>query len=367
MATPDELRRRVIEVGQAAGLDRVGVASAAAFTEVRDHMESRISEGMSARLGFTFKDPGLATDVSQSLPWARRLVVGARSYLPEAGRAPIRSRHGRIARFAVADPYAPLRAGLEEIAAVLRGNGHQAEVLVDDDRLVDRAAAVRAGVAWWGKSTMALTPGLGPWFVIGSVVTDAELAVDQEMIRDCGTCDACLPACPTGALLRPGVLDARRCLAAIAQSPGVIPREWRPAMEDRLYGCDECLDACPPGFRLLGDSQEERGSVELSWLLIAADTTLMDRFRHFYLPNRSPRVLRRNALVAMGNDGDGVFFAPLALHVGHRDWLLRVHATWALARLDDPRAEAVISHQLAREHHPRVRHELETELEAFSD
>ena len=139
--------------------------------------------------------------------------------------------------------------------------GHRAAVLCDDSRLVDRAAAVRAGVGWWGKSTMVLAPGHGPWLLLGSVVTDASLPPDTPMARDCGTCAACLPACPTGALVAPGVLDARRCLAALAQSPGAIPREFRRAMGDRLYGCDDCLEACPPGQRArLAARRRRRGA-----------------------------------------------------------------------------------------------------------
>ncbi|HEX7100345.1 MAG TPA: tRNA epoxyqueuosine(34) reductase QueG [Acidimicrobiia bacterium] len=357
-----DLRARAIQAGLAAGLDQIGVAGAEPFDDVRQALEARLASGAAGRLRFTFKDPTRATDVRRSFPWARRLVVGIRSYLPEAGTAPRRPGHGRIARFAVGDPYPPLRHGLEAIAEVLRQAGAQAEVLVDDDRLVDRGAAVRAGVAWWGKSTMAITPGLGPWFVIGSVVTDAELDVDEPMRRGCGTCDACLPACPTGALVAPGVLDARRCLAAIAQSPGVIPREFREAMGDRLYGCDDCLDACPPGTRLRIRSAAERGSVDLRWVLEAADETLLSRFSHFYIPRRSPRFLRRNALVAMGNDGDPGLLQIVAFHAGHPDWLLRAHAVWALARIGGEAVRPLLEQLRARERHPDVRAELEAEL-----
>lgn len=362
MGSSDALALRLVAAGTEAGLDRVGVASAEPFPRVAETMVERIRGGLSAGLGFTFKDPAGATDPSAGFPWARALVVGIRSYLPEAGRALPRRGHGRIARFAVDDPYSPLRRALGEMAAILREGGYRAEVLADDDRLVDRAAAVRAGVAWWGKSTMALAPGVGPWFVIGSVVTDAELEVGEPMVRDCGTCTACLPACPTGALVAPGVLDARRCLAAIAQGPGLIPRQWRSALDDRLYGCDECLDACPPGTRLSVASTEERGSVDLAWVLTAADRTLLERFGHFYLPGRSPRILRRNALVAMGNDGDPAFFDLIALHVGHRDWLLRAHAVWALGRLRAPGSKALLAQRQPHERDGRVLVELEAEL-----
>ncbi len=357
------LRDELVAVGTRAGLDRVAVAGSGPFDDVRRDIEDRLATGMSGQVRFTFKNPRRATDLSLSFEWADRLVVGIRSYLPEAGTAPIRPGHGRIARFAVDDPYLPLRRGLAAVAARLAEEGHRAEILVDDDRLVDRGAAVRAGLGWWGKSTLVITPGLGPWFVIGSVVTDAPLPLDEPMTRTCGTCDACLPACPTGALVAPGVLDARRCLSALAQSSGVIPRQWRAAMGDRLYGCDECLQACPPGSRLAQNADRERGSVDLTWLLGASDATLLDRFSHFYIPRRSPRYLRRNALVAIGNDG-GEDFVPLVIeHTAHPDWLLRLHAVWALGRLGGPRVEPVLRARGEVEDNDEVRGEISIELD----
>lgn len=345
-----------------AGLDRVGVAEVEPFEDVRREMDRRLATGLTGRLRFTYKDTALATDVSRSFPWARRLVVGLRAYLPDAGTAIPQAGRARVARFAVDDAYVPLRAGLVAIAEALEQRGNRAEILIDDDRLVDRAAAVRAGVVWWGKSTMAITPGLGPWFLIGSVVTDTDVEIDEPMRRGCGTCDACLPACPTGALIEPGVLDASRCLAALAQSPGILPRRWRTAMGDRLYGCDECLTACPPGDRLSIRSTRPRGSVDLRWVLAAGDDTLLDRFPHFYLPDRNPRFLRRNALVAVGNDGDQGFLDVVGAYAGHPDWLLRAHAVWALGRIGGTAARMVLEDRARRERTPEVREEIELEL-----
>lgn len=315
----------------------VGVADAGPFPEVHQEMARRVSAGLRARLGFTYRDIGVSTDPQVSFPWARRLVTGLRPYLPEAGSpGPAVPGTGRIARFAVDDHYEPLRRGLGEVAAVLRAAAFRAEVLVDDSRLVDRAAAVRAGIAWWGKSTMALAPGAGPWFLIGSVVTDAPLPPSTPMERGCGSCAACLPACPTGALVAPGVLDARLCLAAVAQAPGVIPRHLREPMGDRIYGCDECLDACPPGHRILAAATRRQGRVDLAGLLETTDETLLAEYGHLYLPRRHPRYLRRNALVALGNAGDETNHPVVLRHLHHPDWLLRAHAVWAVDRLMGP-------------------------------
>jgi len=190
---------------------------------------------------------------------------------------------------------------------------------------------------------MVLAPGAGPWLLLGSVVTDAVLPADAPMARDCGTCDACFPACPTGALVAPGILDARRCLAALAQSAGAIPREWRPAMGDRVYGCDDCLEACPPGRkRLLAAGVNGRGRVDLLDLLAADGEALLRRFGHFYLPGRQPRYLRRNALVALGNSGGPGAEECAAGFLAGADPLLRAHAAWALGRLGGPAARAAL-------------------------
>jgi epoxyqueuosine reductase len=343
-----------------AGLSGFGVAAAGAFADSRRVMEERREAGLHGGLRFTYRDPVTATDPRASFPWAERLVVGSWDYLPTAG-SPGRPRPGtgRVGRFATADHYRPLRAGLEAVAGVLRGAGHRAEVLCDDGRLVDRAAAVRAGIGWWGKSTMVLCPGHGPWVLLGSVVTDAPVAESGPTARDCGSCTACLPACPTGALVAPGVLDARRCLAAVTQQPGPIPPALRRAMGDRLYGCDACLEACPPGRRRLASATREEGRVDLRALLAADDASLRKRFGHFYIPGRRLRYLRRNALVALGNAGGEGAVSVAAAYLGHSDPLLRGHAAWALGARGGRDAREALRAAVAREGDPSVREEID--------
>ena len=370
------LRGRLEKIGKESGLDRVGFAGTDAFPEVEATMRRRLSDGMTATLGFTYNDPGLATAPRLSFPWGKTLVVGARAYLPEAGSPdpagasgfPLDASSeswetspdqpsGRVSRVAAGDGYQPLRHGLERVATVLRAEGFRAEVLCDDNRLVDRAAAVRAGLGWWGKNTMVLIPGIGPWAVIGSVITDAHLVPSKTLDRDCGACSACLPACPTGALVAPGVLDAERCLAAWAQRPGLVPPEYRIAMGDRLYGCDDCLVACPPGGKLLRSSHIAGGRFDLEAILRASDRTLLTRFGHWFIPHRDPRIVRRNALIAAGNSSNHAMIPPVALYAAHPDWVLRAHAAWALARLGGEGARAVLDQRLSEEDDVRVRAE----------
>ncbi len=328
-ASVDRLRA----TGLSAGLVRVEIADVAPFPDVEHTLRERKRTGLAADLTFTYNHPERSTDIRRSLPWAESLVVGAATYLPAAGTPEASPDHGRIARFMVDGGYEKLRAGLEAVARVLLEAGHRAEVVSDDNRLVDRAAAVRAGVGWWGKNAMVLVAGFGPWTLLGSVVTDASLPRSPPDRRGCGSCQACLPACPTGALVEPGVLDARRCLAALLQAPGPIPEWIRPLVGDRIYGCDDCLDACPPGGRLLASATRARGTVELAWLLRAGDAELMEHLDRLYLPRRRPAVLRRNALVAVGNVRPPNALDLIRPYLGHRDPVLASHARWAADRL----------------------------------
>lgn len=349
------------------GLVGLGVSPADPFPDVRAEMERRRSEGLSGKLRFTYTDTEVATDVRSSFPWAESLVVAASTYLPAAGDpGPAREQTGRIARFATEDHYHELRAGMAALADALEAVGGNAEILIDDNRLVDRAAAVRAGVGWWGKNTMVLAPKYGPWLLLGAVVTDIGLDPTQPMARDCGTCTACIPACPTGALDQAGVLDATRCISYWAQMPGPIPHELRIPWADRVYGCDDCLEACPPGQRWMEDAApDSRGRVDLVELLGASDDALLDSFGHFYIPRRNPVFLRRNALVALGNSGGSGSVAIAIRYLGDRDPLLRSHAAWALGRRGGHDARRALESALPGEEDSGVRAEIDSALNAL--
>lgn len=340
------LRDLVADAGYAGGLERVGCTDVATFPEVRRALQDRRDAGQHAGMSFTFRNPARSTDPTRLLRQARTLVVGARGYLeprPVRPAGPVAA----VARYAWRDHYAELRGGLDAMANVLRQHGHRAAVFVDDNALVDRAAAHRAGIGWWGRNSNLLVPGSGSWFVLGSVVTDAELPVAAEPVADgCRTCTRCVTACPTGAIVADGVIDARRCLAWLVQHTGVFPREHRIALGDRIYGCDDCQEVCPPGRRDATDADgatPPSGSPPDAWVPVldlldpaVTDDQLLARFGRWYVPQRDPRHLRRNALVVLGNVGDAsepVQRATLERWCGDGDELLRAHAVWAAARL----------------------------------
>jgi epoxyqueuosine reductase len=325
--------------GLDAGLDAVEVATAEPFVEVRTTLVERKAAGLHGGMSFTYRSPERSTDPGRALPDARALVVGARSYLTDEPPMTVDGPAGRVARYAWDDHYTALKEGLSAIGAVLKDAGWRARVVADDNALVDRAAAHRAGIGWWGKNANLLLPGLGSWYVLGSVITDAPLATTAEAVEDrCGTCTRCIVACPTGAITAPGVVDARRCLSWLLQAEGVFPVEHRAALGDRIYGCDECQDVCPPNRRapIARPTGAERPWAPLLELLDDDDAIVLAWADRWYIPRREVRYVRRNALVVLGNVGDGTdpaVAAVLRRHLAHPDPLLRAHAVWAARRL----------------------------------
>jgi epoxyqueuosine reductase len=352
-ASAAALAAEVCEIGRAAGLAAVGVTSAAPFEQARRVLEEGKAAGRHGGMAFTYRNPTRSTDPTSALPSARALVVGARAYRPDTPAEPAGRPHGRVARYVRDDAYGALALGLEAVAERLRAEGYRAVVVADENALVDRAAAHRAGLGWYGKSSNLLLPGQGSWFVLGSVVTDAPLPADDEPVADgCGSCRRCLDGCPTGAIVAPGVVDARRCLAWLVQSPDPFPVELREALGDRLYGCDDCQEVCPPNRRPRGRSASDESTDETSggsdadttWVDVVAllesdDASLLERFGAWYIPRRDPRYLRRTALVVLGNTGSAD--QPEVCRVIDRyrrgaDDLLAEHASWAARRLGIP-------------------------------
>jgi epoxyqueuosine reductase len=360
------LAGELTSLARRSGLDAVGITGAEPFGSTRRHLEERKAAGLHGGMHFTYGDPARATDPGRALPGARALVVGARSYRRAAPEEPPGAGvFGRVARYSWSDHYAPLRDALDVVAGRLEADGWRARVLVDDNALVDREAAHRAGLGWYGKNTVLLLPGRGSWFVLGSVVTDATLPpTTAGATGTCGSCARCLPACPTGALVEPGVLDARRCLAWLLEAPGTFPIDLRPALGGRIYGCDDCQEVCPPNRTEdrrnppPPAADEDEPWVELVWLLGRTDDELLAHLGRWYIPRRQPRYLRRNALVALGNVGEGRdrrVVATLRRALADEDPLVRGHAVWAAERLG--RGD-LVTELTASETDPEVRAEL---------
>jgi len=336
---------RLNDAAQAAGLVAIGVAVLEPFLDTREVLESRKAEGLHGGMAFTYRDPQRSTDPARILDGARSLIVGALPYAAGSPTAPgFEGPAGRVARYAVTDHYEQLRTALRSVAEVVEAEGYRTRIVLDENALVDRAAAQRAGLGWFGHNANLLIPGHGSWVVLGSIVTDAELVASESVPDGCGSCRRCLDGCPTGAIIAPGVVDARKCLAWLVQAEGTFPMEFREALGDRIYGCDECQEVCPPSRRSAQAGQEletDNAWVDLLWMLKATDDELLSKLGRWYIPRRDPRYLRRNAILAIGNTGDPHDVRVRSAvddAVNSDDDMLREHAQWSLQRLNE-RAE----------------------------
>lgn len=327
-------------VAEELGLDVVGAAPAEPYEATERHIRERRERGLFADMRFTMARPEVSCHPERLLDGDARTVVSAALcyYAPRPERPP---GHGLLPRYTWSDAYDELRRRLGELGRRLGG---RYVVLVDDNDHVDREAAVRSGVAFYGKNTMAITRRHGSWVALGTLVTEADVEATPPLDADCGACRLCIDACPTGALDEPGVLDSTRCLSYWTQAPAPIPDGYRAELGETVYGCDVCQDVCPWNRgveRRRADAQVPDGaapSVSLrDWLERDGGELVADLDR-LYVPRNDPRWLRRNALVVAGNVGDSELRPSVERYVDDPDPMLRDAAEWALARLAEPSA-----------------------------
>ncbi|MBI5503879.1 MAG: tRNA epoxyqueuosine(34) reductase QueG [Deltaproteobacteria bacterium] len=291
------------------------------------------------------RDPQRRLSPRATLASAASVITVAWKY-PGAAVAPDpdwRARlTGRVAAYALGPDYhVHLAEKLELLAAFVRECGSRAtEVQVDGGPLVERHLARRAGLGWYGHNTMLLHPRHGSTSLLGCLLTDLPLPVDEPVVADhCGSCRACLPACPTGALDHGPTIDARLCISYLTiELRGPIPRELRARIGNWVFGCDACQDVCPWNHASGLAHALLRPSLPG---LLAMDE---DEFRQTYagtaLVRPKRRGLARNAAVALGNSANAAALEPLARALAeHDEALVRAHAAWALGELAGARAE----------------------------
>ena len=332
--TAAELERLAWELG----LDVVGAAPASAYEETEQHIRERRERGLFADMRFTMAQPEVSCHPESLLPGARTVLSAAHCYYAE--EPPLEPGEGRLARYTWHDGYALLRERLDELGRRLGG---EYRVLVDANQHVDREAASRAGVGFYGKNTMLITRRHGSWVVLGTLVTTAAVEATPPLGLDCGSCTLCIEACPTDALDEPGVVDSTKCLSYWSQAPAPIPNEYRAELGAQVYGCDICQDVCPwnRGVEKRRAGLETPAGAEphvslVDWLRLDAEA-LTRRYDRLYVPKKDARFLRRNALVALGNVGGPEHRSLAEAFLDDRDDLLREQAEWTVARMDERR------------------------------
>lgn len=379
MSLTESLKTRARELGFCA----VGVTGAEPLTEAETAAAERTREGLMDGLSWWSEARAHASaDPRRATPDARSIIALAFPHpldptpsegpdfpSPSGGGQGGGSPRGRIAAYALGrDYHEVLLERMQPLLAMLREQGHVAKTYVDHGWMLDRAAAARAGIGWLGKNTNLLVPGVGSYVLLAEIVTSAELEGDEPLKKTCGSCDACMRVCPTGALIEPGVLDNRRCISFwTIEHRGVIPLEIRPLIGEWIFGCDLCQEICPvnvspraaapdtEALKAFGPTLDARPRLEA--LLALDDEDFRARFRSSAVWRTRRSGLLRNACIALGNVADRASVPALGGALNDPEPLVRGHAAWALGRLGGAAARAHLGHALRREVDAWVRDE----------
>jgi epoxyqueuosine reductase len=357
------LKAELADEAHRLGFAAVGVTSARPFTEARARALDAIDAGrMEGMPWYTPERVEASADIGARYPWARSIVALAWPYRPAApivngadrdGDGPIR---GRFAAYAcIDDGEAPvdyhdlLARGCDSLVGWLRArvDSVSAKRFVDHGWALDRAIAERAGIGFAGKHASVITTQAGSYVMLAAIALSVALPADSPSRRGCGHCRACLPACPTGAIVAPGVIDARRCISYLTiEHRGAIPLQLRPLMGTWAFGCDLCQEACPINHRLapqalgVGSAGTEGGPVPhpdlIECLELDADA-FAARFRGTAVWRTGRAGLARNCAIALGNAGNRTAVPALRRSATQDpDPIVREAATWAIARLMNP-------------------------------
>ncbi len=346
---------------------------------LEDRIKARGREQGFDLIGITTADPLPAAVAAYQRETTRSIVaVAMNCHTDDPGPPPGGDPRGRIARFAWGDDYhLVMESRLRALSGFLVNHGaNLARCYVDAGPLFERAIAQRAGLGWCGRHSCLITKPFGTWVVLGEILTDLTLQPDPPASGDCGACEACMhgvAACPTGAIVAPGVVDARRCIAYwTIEHRGWIPREVRPTLQDMIFGCDLCQEACPfngPPELAVAVHPEflprpETGSrPRLLSLLNIAEDEFRRLFRRSAIKRAKRTGLRRNAATALGNLGDDRAVPDLAVALlDPSDPVVRGHAAWALGRIGGTASRAALDDALKAEEDAQVRAEIEMAL-----
>jgi epoxyqueuosine reductase len=339
-----QLAAQIRSWGAELGFQQIGIAGTA-LDDAEARLDEWTSRGLHGELAYMTRHGRKRSRPGDLLPGTARVISARMDYLPAAA-APARAVLGDgerayIARYALGRDYHKLlRQRLKRLADRIRAAGvpHGYRVFVDSAPVLEKPLAAAAGLGWQGKHTNLINRQAGSWFLLGEIYTDLPLPVDEPVSDHCGSCRACLDVCPTGAIIAPYLLDARRCIAYFTiEAKGPIPVEFRTSMGNRIFGCDDCQLVCPwnryarpttePDFAprhgldapqladLFGWSEEE-------WSGRTAGSAL-----------RRPGYLGwlRNIAVALGNAPSSArVLEALGSRSGHPSALVREHVAWAL-------------------------------------
>ena len=338
------LKKALVDQARTLGFDCAGVTDPGAIGEAGRHFYEFLEAGAHGDMEWLAANPHRRADPRGLWPAVRSVIMLGVNYAPDRDPLAIlqdRTR-GAISVYAQGDDYHDvIKKRLKALARWLAAAaGCEVKVFVDTAAVMEKPLAQAAGLGWQGKHTNLVSREFGSWLFLGAIFTDADLSRDESETDHCGSCRACLDICPTAAFPAPYKLDARRCISYLTiENKGPIPREFRKAIGNRIYGCDDCLAVCPwnkfarEGREARLSARDELRAPELIRLARLDDAA----FRTLFAKSPVKRIGRdrfiRNVLIAIGNANDPALAAEAESLLGDASPLVRGAAVWALSQL----------------------------------
>ncbi|WP_337927139.1 MULTISPECIES: tRNA epoxyqueuosine(34) reductase QueG [unclassified Xanthobacter] len=361
------MRAQITDLARAEGFEAIGIADPRRVRPAGDRLGQWVASGAHGEMGWMAETLERRADPLTLWADMRSVVMLGLNYGPATDpRAALAdAATGAISVYARGEDYHEvIKPKLKRIARALlaAAGGGDVKVFVDTAPLMEKPLAMDAGLGWQGKHTNLVSRDFGSWLFLGAIATTLELPFNRPDADHCGSCRACLEACPTNAFPAPYQIDARRCVSYLTiELKGPIPRPMRPLIGNRIYGCDDCLAACPWNkFAAEGAEMKLAARAENAAPLLAELAELDDAaFRARFPKSPIKRIGRdrfiRNVLIAMGNSRDAGFVPALEQKLADPAPLVRGAAVWALARLLSAAAFQVLAHRhAATEEDPAV-------------
>lgn len=373
-----QLKEEIISYSKEIGIDKIGFASASMFDELKNRLLAQQELGYAS--GFEEPDIEKRVDPTLVVPKARSIISIALAYPSKLKDAPKSTKEDRRGIFCRAswgqDYHTVLRDRLQKLETFIKEKVPAVilQSMVDTGELSDRAVAERAGIGWSGKNCAIITPEFGSYVYLGEMITDIPFPPDKPIEDGCGTCNKCVDACPTGALVTGGQLNSQRCIAFLTQTKGFLAEEFRSKLGNRLYGCDTCQTVCPENkgkdfhFHPEMEPDPELAKPKLKPLLTMSNREFKEKFGHVSGSWRGKKPIQRNAIIALAHFKDQTA-VPDLIELIKNDVrpVIRGTAAWALGKIGDKEALAILMNLREKEKDQEVIEEMSKGIEMLQE